>query len=166
MNRDVHNRQKACSEASKLHRQLLGDQLPFTSSNERNSHVLTNVMIGRALKHFFFSLFFNHPTTHREDQKLSQRETLWQQVESLARNNPEWSKMVGQFSNMELGVKRDVEFTIKRDDEFSQLPDNDLSYERLVQESGEVSNFFCCVFVWHFIFPQFFFCRLRSPFVR
>ncbi|XP_037047563.1 serine/threonine-protein phosphatase 2A 56 kDa regulatory subunit gamma isoform isoform X2 [Bradysia coprophila] len=64
-----------------------------------------------------------------EDQKLSQREVLWQQVESLARNNPEWSKVVGQFSNLNLAVKRD--------DEFSQLPDNDLSYERLVQESGE-----------------------------
>ncbi len=71
---------------------------------------------------------------------------LWQQVESLARNNPEWSKVVGQFSNMNLAVKRDVEFTIKRDDEFSQLPDNDLSYERLVQESGEVSVDNLCLF--------------------
>ncbi|KAJ6622265.1 Serine/threonine-protein phosphatase 2A 56 kDa regulatory subunit delta isoform, partial [Pseudolycoriella hygida] len=67
-----------------------------------------------------------------EDQKLSQREVLWQQVESLAKNNPEWSKVVGEFSNMNLGVKRE--------EEFSQLPDNDLSYERLVQESGEVST--------------------------
>lgn len=84
-------------------------------------------------------MFLIFQTNNREDQKLSQRETLWQQVESLARNNPDWSKVVGQFSNMNLAVKRDVEFTIKRDDEFSQLPDNDLSYERLVQESGEVS---------------------------
>lgn len=65
---------------------------------------------------------------------------LWQQVESLAKNNPEWSNVVGQFSNMNLAVKRDAEYSIKRDDEFSQLPDNDLSYERLVQESGEVSS--------------------------
>jgi len=75
-----------------------------------------------------------------EDQKLFKREVLWQQVESLARNNPDWSKVAGQFSNMNLTAKRDVEYTIKRDDEFSQLPDNDLSYERLVQESGEIRN--------------------------
>lgn len=28
----------------------------------------------------------------REREKLSQREELWQQVESLAKTNPEWSK--------------------------------------------------------------------------
>lgn len=71
---------------------------------------------------------------------MSQREVLWQQVESLARNNPDWPKVVGQFSSMNLTVQREGEFMIKRDDEFSHLPDNDLSYERLVQESGEVST--------------------------
>lgn len=73
---------------------------------------------------------------------------LWQQVESLARNNPEWSKVVGQFSNMNLAVKRD--------DEFSQLPDNDLSYERLVQESGEVSNISNFILGKYFLFHFFY----------
>lgn len=84
-----------------------------------------------------FKIKFFITCENREDQKLSQREELWQQVESLARNNPEWPKVVGQFSNMNLTVKSDIK---SNQDEYRQLPDNDLSYERLVQESGEVST--------------------------
>jgi hypothetical protein len=40
----------------------------------------------------------------REREKLTQRDELWQQVEMLAKNNPEWQKVVGQMHVIDLST--------------------------------------------------------------
>ncbi|XP_011290504.1 serine/threonine-protein phosphatase 2A 56 kDa regulatory subunit gamma isoform isoform X4 [Musca domestica] len=37
-----------------------------------------------------------------EREKMSQREGLWQQVESMAKSNPEWHKLCGQMDNLSI----------------------------------------------------------------
>lgn len=66
----------------------------------------------------------------REHEKLSQRQNLWQQVESLAKTNPEWPKLVGDSN-------RGVNMSNLQND-FEQIPDGELTYDKLEQESREV----------------------------
>ena len=72
----------------------------------------------------------------REREKLNQREELWAQVESLAKNNPEWPKMIGLMESLSISSSQT---------DFDQIPDNcDLSYDKLEQESREVGDIFVC----------------------
>lgn len=58
---------------------------------------------------------------------MFQREELWSQVESLAKNNPEWPKLVGQTDSISISSSQN---------EFDQYTDNfDLTYEKLEQEA-------------------------------
>lgn len=75
----------------------------------------------------------------REHEKLSQREELWQQVESLAKSNPEWPKIAGQLNNLN---NITLTNTNNSQTDFDRIPDtnSDLTYDRLEQESRDVSN--------------------------
>ncbi|XP_073827531.1 protein phosphatase regulatory B subunit well-rounded isoform X4 [Musca autumnalis] len=56
-----------------------------------------------------------------EREKMSQREGLWQQVESMAKNNPEWHKICGQMDNLSISSSQN---------EFDDDNDNlDLTYK-------------------------------------
>lgn len=59
---------------------------------------------------------------------MSQREELWMQVESLAKNNPEWPKMCGQMDNLSISSSQN---------EFEENENCDLTYDKLEQESRQ-----------------------------
>lgn len=76
-----------------------------------------------------FCYFWNF-RLYREREKSSHREELWQQVESLAKNNPEWPRLIGQMDNLSISSSQN---------DFDQIPDNgELTYDKLEQESREV----------------------------
>lgn len=50
-----------------------------------------------------------------EREKFAQREGLWQQVESMAKTNPEWTKLVGQMDSLSISSSQN---------EFDQGNDN------------------------------------------
>lgn len=81
---------------------------------------------------------------NREHEKLSQREELWQQVESLAKSNPEWPKIAGQCNNLYAMSSNSMTLTNTNNSQtdFDRIPDtnSDLMYDRLEQESRDVSN--------------------------
>ncbi|KAM7362890.1 uncharacterized protein ACRADG_000013 [Cochliomyia hominivorax] len=58
-----------------------------------------------------------------EREKYAQREGLWQQVENMARTNPDWPKIVGQMDSLSISSSQN---------EFDQDNDNcDLTYDKL-----------------------------------
>ncbi|XP_023308526.2 serine/threonine-protein phosphatase 2A 56 kDa regulatory subunit gamma isoform isoform X6 [Lucilia cuprina] len=58
-----------------------------------------------------------------EREKFAQREGLWQQVENMAKTNPEWTKIVGQMDSLSISSSQN---------EFDQDNDNcDLTYDKL-----------------------------------
>lgn len=60
---------------------------------------------------------------------MSQREELWQQVESLAKTNPEWPKVVGQMDSLSISSSQN---------EFEQYSENcDLTYDKLEIETRQ-----------------------------
>ncbi|XP_012157381.1 serine/threonine-protein phosphatase 2A 56 kDa regulatory subunit gamma isoform isoform X5 [Ceratitis capitata] len=63
-----------------------------------------------------------------EREKMSQREELWMQVESLAKSNPEWPKLVGQMDNLSISSSQN---------EFEENENCDLTYDKLEQESRQ-----------------------------
>ncbi|XP_036232938.1 uncharacterized protein wrd isoform X2 [Bactrocera oleae] len=63
-----------------------------------------------------------------EREKMSQREELWMQVESLAKSNPEWPKMCGQMDNLSISSSQN---------EFEENENCDLTYDKLEQESRQ-----------------------------
>ncbi|XP_018797729.1 PREDICTED: serine/threonine-protein phosphatase 2A 56 kDa regulatory subunit gamma isoform isoform X4 [Bactrocera latifrons] len=63
-----------------------------------------------------------------EREKISQREELWMQVESLAKSNPEWPKMCGQMDNLSISSSQN---------EFEENENCDLTYDKLEQESRQ-----------------------------
>lgn len=46
---------------------------------------------------FHISIFFILNLFHSENEKLSQREVVWQQMESLAKTKNDWLKNAGNF---------------------------------------------------------------------
>lgn len=74
----------------------------------------------------------NYRQEKQEREKSSHREELWQQVESLAKNNPEWPRLIGQMDNLSISSSQN---------DFDQIPDNgELTYDKLEQESREIRN--------------------------
>ncbi|XP_054731608.1 serine/threonine-protein phosphatase 2A 56 kDa regulatory subunit gamma isoform isoform X3 [Anastrepha obliqua] len=63
-----------------------------------------------------------------EREKMSQREELWMQVESLAKGNPEWPKMCGQMDNLSISSSQN---------EFEENENCDLTYDKLEQETRQ-----------------------------
>ncbi|XP_011176473.1 serine/threonine-protein phosphatase 2A 56 kDa regulatory subunit gamma isoform isoform X4 [Zeugodacus cucurbitae] len=63
-----------------------------------------------------------------EREKMSQREELWMQVESLAKTNPEWPKMCGQMDNLSISSSQN---------EFEENENCDLTYDKLEQNSRQ-----------------------------
>ncbi|XP_037953345.1 serine/threonine-protein phosphatase 2A 56 kDa regulatory subunit delta isoform-like [Teleopsis dalmanni] len=64
-----------------------------------------------------------------EHEKRSQRDELWQQVENLAKNNPEWPKLCGQLDNLSISSSQN---------EFDQYNENcDLTYNKMEQETRQ-----------------------------
>lgn len=58
-----------------------------------------------------------------EREKYAQREGLWQQVENMAKTNPEWTKVVGQMDSLSISSSQN---------EFDQDNENcDLTYDKL-----------------------------------
>ncbi|XP_037806431.1 serine/threonine-protein phosphatase 2A 56 kDa regulatory subunit gamma isoform isoform X5 [Lucilia sericata] len=58
-----------------------------------------------------------------EREKFAQREGLWQQVENMAKTNPDWTKIVGQMDSLSISSSQN---------EFDQDNDNcDLTYDKL-----------------------------------
>lgn len=54
-------------------------------------------------------------STCSEREKFAQREGLWQQVESMAKTNPDWTKIVGQMDSLSISSSQN---------EFDQGNDN------------------------------------------
>ncbi|XP_017485377.1 PREDICTED: serine/threonine-protein phosphatase 2A 56 kDa regulatory subunit delta isoform-like, partial [Rhagoletis zephyria] len=63
-----------------------------------------------------------------EREKMSQREELWMQVESLAKSNPEWPKMCGQMDNLSISSSQN---------EFEENENCDLTYDKFEQENRQ-----------------------------
>ncbi|EDW38435.1 GL12593 [Drosophila persimilis] len=68
-----------------------------------------------------------------EREKLSHREELWQQVESLARTNPEWSRS-SYFNNSRLQQQQQL---TDSQNLYDQCNENDLTYDQLPQQSRQ-----------------------------
>lgn len=51
---------------------------------------------------FILILFFFFLLLNSERERLSHREELWQQLESLAMSNPEWPKIAGKIQTCDL----------------------------------------------------------------
>ncbi|XP_015038336.2 serine/threonine-protein phosphatase 2A 56 kDa regulatory subunit gamma isoform isoform X5 [Drosophila pseudoobscura] len=68
-----------------------------------------------------------------EREKLSHREELWQQVESLARTNPEWSRS-SYFNNSRLQQQQQLTDSQNLYDQYNE---NDLTYDQLPQQSRQ-----------------------------
>lgn len=66
-----------------------------------------------------------------EREKLSQREELWQQVESLARSNPEWPKIAGQLDSLSNSSCSQNDY-----DQYNN-ENCDLNYDKLAQETRQ-----------------------------
>lgn len=65
----------------------------------------------------------------REREKFAQREGLWQQVETMAKTNPEWTKIVGQMDSLSISSSQN---------EFDQDNENcDLTYDKLDYEESQ-----------------------------
>ncbi|XP_067641030.1 serine/threonine-protein phosphatase 2A 56 kDa regulatory subunit gamma isoform isoform X4 [Eurosta solidaginis] len=63
-----------------------------------------------------------------EREKMSQREELWMQVESLAKTNPEWPKLCGQMDNLSISSSQN---------EFEENENCDLTYDKLEQDNRQ-----------------------------
>ncbi|KAL9873316.1 protein phosphatase regulatory B subunit well-rounded isoform 3-T6 [Glossina fuscipes fuscipes] len=67
-----------------------------------------------------------------ERDKTSQREELWQQVEHMAKNNPDWSKICGQMDSLSISSSQN---------EFDQDNDIcDLTYDKLDFDDNQLQQ--------------------------
>ncbi|XP_033245136.1 serine/threonine-protein phosphatase 2A 56 kDa regulatory subunit delta isoform-like isoform X3 [Drosophila miranda] len=73
-----------------------------------------------------------------EREKLSHREELWQQVESLARTKPGWSRS-SYFNNSRLQQQQQQQQQQLTDSQnlYDQNNENDLTYDQLLQQSRQ-----------------------------
>ncbi|XP_033245141.1 serine/threonine-protein phosphatase 2A 56 kDa regulatory subunit gamma isoform-like isoform X2 [Drosophila miranda] len=72
-----------------------------------------------------------------EREKLSHREELWQQVESLARTNPGWSRS-SYFNNSRLQQQQQQQQQLTDSQNlYDQNNENDLTYDQLLQQSRQ-----------------------------
>lgn len=73
----------------------------------------------------------------REREKISQREDLWQQMEEKARLHPEWNKIGGgEFKETSYS---EVENNADGTDSANDIENENLTYDKLEQESRDVS---------------------------
>jgi serine/threonine-protein phosphatase 2A regulatory subunit B' len=63
-----------------------------------------------------------------EREKMSQRDELWQQVEILAKNNPEWEKVIGQMQQIDLNTT-EYDYIMNGDEELSKDKIEEMSRE-------------------------------------
>jgi serine/threonine-protein phosphatase 2A regulatory subunit B' len=63
-----------------------------------------------------------------EREKMSQRDELWQQVEMLAKNNPEWEKVIGQMQQIDLNTT-EYDYIMNGDEEMSKDKIEEMSRE-------------------------------------
>lgn len=73
----------------------------------------------------------------REREKISQREDLWQQVEEKARLHPEWNKIGG--GEFKENSYSEVENNADGTDSANDIENDNLTYDKLEQESRDVS---------------------------
>ncbi|XP_055715085.1 serine/threonine-protein phosphatase 2A 56 kDa regulatory subunit gamma isoform isoform X3 [Phlebotomus papatasi] len=66
-----------------------------------------------------------------EREKLTQREEIWQQVETLAKNNPEWSRVSVKIEHYAIDA-------LARNDADTLIKTNKLTYDELEKESRDV----------------------------
>ncbi|XP_065354858.1 serine/threonine-protein phosphatase 2A 56 kDa regulatory subunit gamma isoform isoform X2 [Calliphora vicina] len=67
-----------------------------------------------------------------EREKFAQREGLWQQVENMAKTNPDWTKVVGQMDSLSISSSQN---------EFDQDNDNcDLTYDKLDYDDRQLQQ--------------------------
>ncbi|XP_033245129.1 serine/threonine-protein phosphatase 2A 56 kDa regulatory subunit gamma isoform isoform X6 [Drosophila miranda] len=71
-----------------------------------------------------------------EREKLSHREELWQQVESLARTKPGWSRS-SYFNNSRLQQQQQQQQLTDSQNLYDQYNENDLTYDQLPQQSRQ-----------------------------
>uniref|UniRef100_A0A1I8NX19 Serine/threonine protein phosphatase 2A regulatory subunit n=1 Tax=Stomoxys calcitrans TaxID=35570 RepID=A0A1I8NX19_STOCA len=82
-----------------------------------------------------------------EREKLSQREGLWQQVETMAKSNPDWTKICGQMDSLSISSSQNefdqdndnLDLTYKLDYDDSQQQPQPTQNHTIVQENREKS---------------------------
>ncbi|XP_013112821.2 serine/threonine-protein phosphatase 2A 56 kDa regulatory subunit gamma isoform isoform X3 [Stomoxys calcitrans] len=80
-----------------------------------------------------------------EREKLSQREGLWQQVETMAKSNPDWTKICGQMDSLSISSSQNefdqdndnLDLTYKLDYDDSQQQPQPTQNHTIVQENRE-----------------------------
>lgn len=87
-------------------------------------------------------------TPLREREKMSQREGLWQQVETMAKSNPEWTKICGQMDSLSISSSQnefdqdndnlDLTYKLDYEDRQQQQQPQQTQNHNIVQESREV----------------------------
>ncbi|TMW53109.1 hypothetical protein DOY81_001837, partial [Sarcophaga bullata] len=70
-----------------------------------------------------------------EREKFAQREGLWQQVESMAKTNPEWTKIVGQMDSLSISSSQN-EFD-QGNDNCDLTDDDKLDYQERQQQQHQ-----------------------------